>query len=161
VITPQNAFLISSILRDVVTAGTGTGAMVLGRHDLAGKTGTTNDHRDAWFNGFNAEVVTTAWVGFDQPTPLGRGEVGGRAALPIWVDYMRVALDGVPEQPLLKPPGIVTAIINRDTGKLAAEGDPDSMPEYFVSGTQPTETSGPTGAPTGGGSTDNVREGLF
>ncbi len=161
VITPQNAFLMTSILRDVVSAGTGTGAMVLGRHDLAGKTGTTNDHRDAWFNGYNAEVAATAWIGFDQPTPLGRGEVGGRAALPIWVDYMRVALDGVPEQPLLKPYGIVTAIINRDSGKLAADDDTNSMPEYFVSGTQPTEGGGPVGTPAGGGSTDNVRDGLF
>ena len=161
VITPQNAFLMTSILRDVVSAGTGTGAMVLGRHDLAGKTGTTNDHRDAWFNGFNAEVVTTAWIGFDQPTPLGRGEVGGRAALPIWVDYMRVVLDGVPEQPLLRPSGIITAIINRETGKLTTEDDPDGMPEYFVSGTQPTESSGPAGAPASGGSTENVRDGLF
>jgi penicillin-binding protein 1A len=161
VITPQNAFLMTSILRDVVSAGTGTGAMVLGRHDLAGKTGTTNDHRDAWFNGYNAEVVATAWIGFDQPTPLGRGEVGGHAALPIWVDYMRVALDGVPEQPLLKPNGVVTALINRDSGKLAAQDDANSMPEYFVSGTQPTESGGAVGTPAAGGSTENVREGLF
>ncbi len=162
VITPQNAFLITSILRDVISAGTGTGALVLGRRDLAGKTGTTNDHRDAWFNGFNDEVVTTAWLGFDKPAPLGRGEVGGRAALPIWVDYMRVALDGVPEQPLVKPSGIVTATINRESGKLTTVDDPDSMQEYFVSGTQPTESNGPVGAPAGGGgNTENVRDGLF
>ena len=161
VITAENAFLITSILRDVVTAGTGTGAMVLERHDLAGKTGTTNDHKDAWFNGYNADVVTTAWVGFDQPTPLGRGEVGGRAALPIWVDYMRVALDGVPEKPLLRPRGIIAVTINRETGKLALEGDPDAMPEYFISGTQPTEASRVEGAPAGGAAPENIREGLF
>jgi penicillin-binding protein 1A len=87
--------------------------------------------------------------------------VGGRAALPIWVDYMRVVLDGVPEQPLVKPYGIVTATINRETGKLTTEDDPDSMPEYFVAGTQPTERSGPTGTPAAGGSSESVREGLF
>jgi penicillin-binding protein 1A len=161
VITPQNAFLMTSILRDVISGGTGTGAMVLGRHDLAGKTGTTNDHRDAWFNGFNPEVVTTAWIGFDQPTPLGRGEVGGTAALPMWVDYMRVALDGVPEQPLLKPDGVITAIINRESGKLTTQDDPNGMAEYFVSGTQPTEAGGAAGTPAAGGSGENVREGLF
>ena len=152
---------MTSMLRDVVTAGTATGAMVLERHDLAGKTGTTNDHKDAWFNGYNADVVTTAWVGFDQPTPLGRGEVGGRAALPIWVDYMRVALDGVPEKPLLRPRGIVAHAINRETGKLAANGDPDSMLEYFISGTQPTEAGNTEGAPAGGATPENIREGLF
>ena len=161
VITAENAFLMTSILRDVVTAGTGTGAMVLERRDLAGKTGTTNDHKDAWFNGYNADVVTTAWVGFDQPTPLGRGEVGGRAALPIWVDYMRVALDGVPEKPLLRPAGIIAVNINRETGKLAPDGDPDSMLEYFISGTQPTEADTIEGAPAGGTAPENIREGLF
>jgi penicillin-binding protein 1A len=160
VITPQNAFLMTSILRDVVSYGTGQGATVLGRRDLAGKTGTTNDHRDAWFNGFNADLVTTAWVGFDQPAPLGRGEVGGHAALPIWVDYMRTALEGMAEKPLAPPPGIVSAIINRETGKLTDATDPDSMPEYFVDGTQPTEAGTASGPTTGGGG-ENVREGLF
>jgi penicillin-binding protein 1A len=160
VITPQNAFLMTSILRDVVSYGTGQGATVLGRRDLAGKTGTTNDHRDAWFNGFNADLVTTAWVGFDQPAPLGRGEVGGHAALPIWVDYMRTALEGMAEKPLAPPPGIVSAIINRETGKLTDATDPDSMPEYFVDGTQPTDAGTASGPTTGGGG-ENVREGLF
>ena len=160
VITAQNAFLMTSILRDVVSHGTGQGATVLGRRDLAGKTGTTNDHRDAWFNGYNSELVTTAWIGFDQPAPLGRGEVGGRAALPIWVDYMRIALEGVVEKPLSPPPGIISATINRETGRLTDATDPDSMPEYFIDGTQPSVT-GTAGSPAAGGGGDNIREDLF
>ena len=140
---PQDlAFIMTSIMRDVVREGTGRGAMALGRKDLAGKTGTTNDYRDAWFSGFNSSVVTTAWVGFDQPASLGRGETGGRAALPMWIDYMRVALDGVAEQPLTAPEDVVTARVNRETGLPSDENDIDSMEEYFVKGTE-TQTQGP------------------
>jgi penicillin-binding protein 1A len=141
-------------MRDVVREGTGRGAMVLGRKDLAGKTGTTNDYRDAWFSGFNSSVVTTAWVGFDQPASLGRGETGGRAALPMWIDYMRVALDGVAEQPLTAPEDVVTARVNRETGLPSDENDIDSMEEYFVKGTE-AQTQGPLAevaeTPTGPG----------
>jgi penicillin-binding protein 1A len=118
VLSAETHYLISSIMRDVVRVGTGKKAMDLGRKDLAGKTGTTNDQRDAWFTGFNHRVVTTAWVGFDRLEPLGKGEVGGRAALPMWMDYMRVALDGVPEKPLESPEGVVLARIDPDTGLL-------------------------------------------
>src|SRR5581483_11225283 len=111
-------------------------ALVLGRKDLAGKTGTTNEYRDAWFSGFNGDVVTTAWVGFDQPAPLGRGETGARAALPIWIDYMRAALQGVPEKPLVPPPDVVQTTINSDTGKPTTPDDPQAMQEYFVKGTE-------------------------
>jgi len=141
-IPPELAFVMTTMMRDVVREGTGRGAMVLGRKDLAGKTGTTNDYRDAWFSGFNASVVTTAWVGFDQPASLGRGETGGRAALPMWIDYMRVALDGVPEQPLVPPEQVVTARVNLETGLPTDENDPDSAEEYFVKGTE-TQTQGP------------------
>ncbi|MEK7697162.1 MAG: hypothetical protein AAB346_03390, partial [Pseudomonadota bacterium] len=103
VLSPEINFLVTSMMRDVIREGTGKAALELGRKDLAGKTGTTNEYRDAWFSGFNADLIATAWLGFDQPGPLGRGETGGRAALPIWMDYMRVALDGVPEKPLLPP----------------------------------------------------------
>jgi len=94
------------ISEHVVRRGTGKKAMVLGRNDLAGKTGTTNEQRDAWFSGYNSELVTSVWVGFDTHEPLGRYEVGGKAALPIWIDYMRVALQGVPDLVPEIPEGI-------------------------------------------------------
>ncbi|MEM9304783.1 MAG: penicillin-binding protein 1A [Pseudomonadota bacterium] len=130
-------YMITSMLRDVVRRGTGRKALELGRSDLAGKTGTTNEQRDAWFSGFNDAVATTAWVGFDVPSTLGRGEVGGRAALPIWIDYMREALDGVPETPLEPPEDIVFARIDPETGQLAAAGDPNSIVEVFRRGELP------------------------
>ena len=136
-IKPENAFIMTSMMRDVVRAGTATAAMELGRNDLAGKTGTTNDHRDAWFCGFNSDVVASAWIGFDQAAPLGNGEVGGRAALPMWMDYMRTALDGVPERALNPPSSIVTVNIDRDTGALATPQTTNVMSEYFVAGTEP------------------------
>src|SRR5665811_1208735 len=92
------AYLITSLMRDVIRRGTGAAAMVLKRSDLAGKTGSTNDHRDAWFTGFDSKLVASCWVGFDDFSSLGHGEFGAKAALPIWIDYMRGALKGVPEQ---------------------------------------------------------------
>lgn len=130
-IDERNAFLISSMLRDVVKRGTGRAAMALGREDLAGKTGTTNEYRDAWFSGFNDHLVTTAWVGFDAFTPLGNGEFGAKAALPVWMGYMAVALDGVPQTKLVQPPGITTARVSKETGQLTWPGDPVAMLEYF------------------------------
>ena len=132
-IDARNAYLVTSLMRDVVRRGTGSGAMVLKRGDLAGKTGTTNEYRDAWFSGFNARVVATAWVGFDDFSSLGSREFGSKSALPIWIGFMRSALDGMEEQPFDMPPGITTARIDRDSGLLAAAGDPDSMIEYFKS----------------------------
>ncbi|MGD8407620.1 MAG: penicillin-binding protein 1A [Thiohalophilus sp.] len=132
VLTPQTTFLMNSMMRDVVKHGTGRGALVLGRDDLAGKTGTTNDQRDAWFSGFNRNVVTTAWVGFDTPQPLGNHETGARAALPMWIKYMREALQGQPEARLEQPPGIVSVLIDPETGDLAATGSPNAIFEYFL-----------------------------
>lgn len=130
-IDERNAFLISSMLRDVVKRGTGRAALALGRSDLAGKTGTTNEYRDAWFSGFNDHLVTTAWVGFDDFTSLGNGEFGAKAALPVWMGYMGKALDGVPEQRLVQPPGITTARVSKETGQLTWPGDPVAMLEFF------------------------------
>lgn len=107
VIDPRNAWLIDSILQDVVQRGTGARAKSLGRNDLAGKTGTTNDYVDAWFAGYNPDVVAIAWVGHSQPRNLGRGETGGRAALPIWIDYMRTALADIPEKTRNRPAGLL------------------------------------------------------
>ena len=129
VISVENAFLIDDMLRDVVARGTGRAALVLGRGDLAGKTGSTNDHTDAWFAGYTGGVVAIAWVGYDAPQTMGANEYGGRAALPMWVDYMRVATDGVPEVPQVQPPGVVTARISPETGLLATDGA--AIFEYF------------------------------
>jgi penicillin-binding protein 1A len=127
----RNAYLLTSMMRDVVRRGTGHDAMVLKRNDLAGKTGTTNEHRDAWFTGFNDRVVTSVWVGFDDFTSLGRGEFGAKAALPIWIDYMRSALDGMPEHAFTMPPGVSTARIDPATGTLASSDDAGAMLEVF------------------------------
>ena len=161
VITAQNSFLMNSILRDTISYGTAQAANVLNRKDLAGKTGTTNDHRDAWFNGFNSDLVAITWVGFDQNQPLGKGETGGRAALPMWIDYMRVVLDGMPEKPLLPPAGIVTTHVNRETGKPTTSSDPDAMLEYFMEGTVGSGTDVLEGGTTPVPAPEGVREGLF
>ena len=114
-IDPRNAFIMTTLLRDVVRAGTATKAMALGRGDLSGKTGTTNDSHDAWFAGFNAGLVGITWVGYDQPRSLGEKETGGGVALPIWVNYMKTALKGVAEVPLKPPPGVVSASVGGDS----------------------------------------------
>lgn len=128
---PRNDYLISSLMRDVVRRGTAASAMALKRSDLAGKTGTTNEHRDAWFAGFNTQVATTVWTGFDDFSSLGNGEFASKAALPAWIDYMRVALHDVPEQPFDMPPGIVSVRINRESGYLADADDPDAINEFM------------------------------
>lgn len=131
VISPDNVFLMNSMLEDVIRRGTGRRAMVLDRRDLAGKTGTTNDHRDAWFSGFNPTLVTSVWVGFDDYSSLGRGEFGSQAALPIWIDYMGAALEGSDEVSLPRPDDIVTATIDANSGLIVPKGDPDAITEFF------------------------------
>lgn len=131
VITPQNAYLMRTLMIDVIRRGTGRRALVLNRKDIGGKTGTTNDQQDAWFSGFSPDVVTTAWVGFDKPQPLGERETGGRAALPMWIEYMKTALQGLPVKPLVQPPGLVTVRIDPETGLLAGADQPDAIFETF------------------------------
>ncbi|PWN56470.1 penicillin-binding protein 1A [Abyssibacter profundi] len=131
VIDAQNAWLMTSMMQDVVARGTARRARSLGRSDLAGKTGTTNDENDAWFAGYNAHLVGVAWIGFDQMRPLGRGEAGGRAALPMWIDFMQTALDGVPPSTQERPPGLVTVRIDPATGELATYGTEDAVFETF------------------------------
>jgi penicillin-binding protein 1A len=137
VITGPNAYLVRSMMMDVIRRGTGTKALSLGRNDLAGKTGTTNEQRDAWFSGYNSSVVTSVWVGFDNHDPLGRRELGGAAALPIWIDYMAVALDGVEDQPPTMPVGLAQAKIDPETGLLATLDNPDAIMEIFAAGNLP------------------------
>jgi penicillin-binding protein 1A len=141
VIDPRNAFIMHSIMRDVVRMGTAARAMKLGRGDLAGKTGTTNDFIDAWFCGFNPDLVAIAWIGFDQPQTLGRNETGGVAALPIWMGYAATALKGVPEQPFTPPPGVISVKVNPETGARAEEGEPGVV-DYFLQEFPPPEGGG-------------------
>lgn len=131
VIDVRNDYLITSLMQDVIKRGTGSAAMALGRDDLAGKTGSTNDHRDAWFAGFNGTLVTTVWVGFDDFSSLGKGEFGAKAALPIWMSYMGAVLKDQPSSVLPMPPGISTVQIDRSSGWPAGAGDPNSMSEIF------------------------------
>lgn len=133
IIDKRVAYLLDSMLKDVIARGTGSKAKVLNRADIAGKTGTTNGPRDLWFTGYNPKVTTAVWVGFDQNTLLGRTEYGSSAALPIWVNYMREALDGTLEEFRRQPDGIVTVRINPTTGKPAMPGDPDAIFEVFLS----------------------------
>ena len=127
----RNAFIMSDIMRDVIRRGTGVRARALGRDDLSGKTGTSNDRRDAWFAGFNADLVATTWVGFNEDQPLGAGEEGSRTALPIWVQFMEVAMDGVEEHQQPEPEGITTVRISPETGELAGPGDRSAIFEKF------------------------------
>ena len=136
-ITPQVNFLINDIMRDVITRGTGRRALALGRSDLRGKTGTTDASVDTWFNGFNESIVASVWVGTDDNRPLGEGEEGARTAVPIWVDYMREALRGVPEKPRTIPDGIVEMKVNANTGGTD-NADLAPMFEYFRADLLPT-----------------------
>ena len=136
-VSPQNAFLIQDMMRDVVRAGTGRRAMVLGRNDLSGKTGTSNDRRDAWFGGFNADIATIVWVGYDDDLPLAPGEEGSRTALPIWVEFSRIALRGVPENQMPMPDGIVSVLIDRESGCPARAGQRNVIFEVFREGHVP------------------------
>ena len=132
VIDERNAYIMTSMMRDVVRYGTAAAAMKLGRNDLAGKTGTTNDFLDAWFGGYNAELVAVAWVGFDQPKTLGRNETGGSVALPIWIRYMASVLPGVPEIPLEAPQGVVSTggeVYMQEFGPRPSEAPSETPPD--------------------------------
>jgi len=143
VLDPQVAYQTSSLLKDVIQQGTGRRALSLGRTDLHGKTGTTNDLYDAWFSGYNTALVTTSWIGFDQPQPLGRGESGGRAALPMWIYYMEQAIKGLPEIELPQPPGMITVRIDPETGKLASSNQRSAIFETFRAEYAPKEMAPP------------------
>ena len=141
IMTEQNNYIMNSILSDVIRSGTGRRALRIGRKDLAGKTGTTNDQKDAWFSGYSSTLVTTAWVGFDNNHPLGSRETGSSAALPLWIYFMENAMKGVPEKVKEVPPGIVTVKIDPDTGLLAAQGQPNAIFEMFRTDNIPKQTA--------------------
>ena len=132
VISAQNAYLMADMMADVIKRGTGRRALSLNRGDIAGKTGTTNEAKDTWFNGFTRNLVATVWVGFDQERPLGEAEEGARTALPIWIQFMGEVLKGVPEQPRSMPDGLVTLRIAPATGTLVSAENPESVPEMFM-----------------------------
>lgn len=156
-IAPRNVYLITSMMQDVIKRGTGRQALQLKRHDLAGKTGTTNEQRDAWFSGFNREIITTTWVGFDEPRPMGRKETGARAALPMWIRFMRTALEDIPEQPLEQPAGLVTVRIDPASGELASADTPEAIFEIFREENAPQQLEESTITPIEeGGRSDNA-----
>jgi penicillin-binding protein 1A len=137
IITPQVAYLLADMMKDVIRHGTGQRARSLNRDDIAGKTGTSNDAHDTWFNGFNADVVTTVWVGFDSDRSLGEGEQGGRTAIPAWTYFMHSALEGSPVHGVPIPDGIVSVRISPRTGLLAGSEDPSGIMEKFIEGNLP------------------------
>lgn len=140
VMDPRVNYIMNSIMRDVIKLGTGRRAKVLHRSDLAGKTGTSNGHKDVWFAGYNPDILTAIWVGKDNSTTLGQWEYGANVALPIWIDYMRYALKDSPEKWFAEPLGIVTVRINKNTGKHASSNDPDSFFEMFRKEFAPSTT---------------------
>jgi penicillin-binding protein 1A len=155
-------YLIDSMLKDVVKRGTATRANALGRNDLAGKTGTTNGPTDAWFSGYNRDIVTTVWFGFDQNQPLGRREFGGSAALPVWMDFMRVALEGKPNNNWEQPDGFTMVRIDPTTGLLARPGQGNAIFEIFRSENTPEDYAHPEQGRSGSNSPGGlIEEGLF
>jgi penicillin-binding protein 1A len=132
VISPQNAYLMTDMMADVIKRGTGVRARSLGRNDISGKTGTTNEAKDTWFNGFTPNVVATVWVGYDQERPLGEREEGSRTALPIWIHFMREALRGVPDKRRPMPEGLVQLRVSSRTGTLVGAENPDGFMETFM-----------------------------
>jgi penicillin-binding protein 1A len=154
VISPQNDYLMTDMMMDVIKRGTGRRAMALGRNDLAGKTGTTNEAKDTWFNGFTPGLVCTVWVGFDQDRPLGESEEGAKTALPIWMHFMREALRGVPERRRPMPDGLIQLKISPETGMLASGENPEAISETFMVDHLPTGS-----APGDEGTTPTTAEG--
>jgi penicillin-binding protein 1A len=157
-IDPRNAFIMTTMLKDVISYGTATRAQSLGRKDLAGKTGTTNENVDAWFCGFNASLVGVAWIGFDQPKSLGQNETGSVAALPIWIAFMQKALKGIEEQPLAPPEGTVSVRVNADTGLRDEAG---TISEWFYSEYVPRVREDALAPTAGGRTSQDVRNQLF
>jgi penicillin-binding protein 1A len=153
VLNPANAYQMVSMMRDVIIDGTARRARSLGRGDLAGKTGTTNDLRDAWFAGFNGDLVSTVWVGFDDNSPLGPGETGAVAALPVWVEFIGAALQGRPERSVREPEGMITVRIDAETGRLASAASRRTLFETF------TAEQVPEGDDTGRAASRDLRTG--
>lgn len=160
VISPQNDYLMTSMMKDVIKYGTAVRALSLNRDDIAGKTGTSNDYRDAWFNGYTPELEATVWVGYDDNRPLGAGDEGAHTALPIWMHFMRYALQGVPEWRRPMPTGIVTLRVSPQSGALVSDESPEGIPEVFMANHLPTAAPG-AGATAQGTQTQSGAESIF
>nr|WP_314407857.1 penicillin-binding protein 1A [Pseudomonas kuykendallii] len=141
IVDPRTTYILTSMLQDVIKRGTGRRALAMGRGDIAGKTGTTNESKDSWFSGYNADYVTSVWAGFDQPETLGRSEFGGTVALPIWMSYMSAALKGKPEHAPAEPDGIISLRVDPVSGRAAPPGSPDAYFELFKSEDSPPPMS--------------------
>lgn len=133
IVDPRTTYILTSMLQDVIKRGTGRRALAMNRSDIAGKTGTTNESKDSWFSGYNADYITTVWTGFDQPESLGRNEYGGTVALPIWMDYMSAALKDKPPHTQPEPDGILTLRIDPVSGRVAPPGAASAFYEMFKS----------------------------
>jgi penicillin-binding protein 1A len=159
ILSPEVDFLIVNAMKSVIQSGTGGAARSLGRLDLAGKTGTTNQGVDTWFDGFNGNVVGVAWLGYDQPKPTH--EQGAQAALPIWIDFMRNALQGQPETIVQQPVDITMVKIDPNTGLLARPDQADAVDEFFTKETAPTQTAPDDTGPAGSGASSDTGEPIF
>jgi penicillin-binding protein 1A len=141
IVDGRTTYILTSMLQDVIKRGTGRRALSMNRPDIAGKTGTTNDSKDAWFSGYNADYMTTVWTGFDQPETLGRHEFGGTVALPIWMNYMGAALKDKPPHTQAEPEGIISLRVDPISGRAASPGTPDAYFELFKSEDTPPSNS--------------------
>ncbi|QBM18103.1 penicillin-binding protein 1A [Marinobacter sp. JH2] len=156
----RSVYIMHSIMQDVIQQGTGRRAKALGRNDLAGKTGTTNEQKDTWFAGYNHSVATTVYVGFDQPAPLGRGEYGASTALPIWVDYMKIALADTPSSLMPRPNGLANIRINPETGRRA-HPDEEGVFELFKEENAPAPLTADELENPSGGSSESFSRQIF
>ncbi|MCG7201337.1 penicillin-binding protein 1A [Marinobacter pelagius] len=157
----RSVYILHSMMQDVIRRGTGRRAQALGRSDIAGKTGTTNEQRDTWFAGFNHKIATTVWVGFDQPAPLGRGEYGASTALPVWIDYMQVALKDAPPAVMPRPNGIVNVRINPETGERARPGEEGIFELFKEEEAPPLMTAEDDNGGSGDGGGNDLSRQLF
>jgi penicillin-binding protein 1A len=158
VISAQNAWLVSDILHEAASRGTGKATQVLGRDDLAGKTGTTDEARDNWFNGFNQRLVATVWIGFDDYRSLGEKEEGASTAVPLWNRFMAEALRGTPSSRMERPDGILEAWVSSATGLPLDADAPDARIEFFMEGHGPAAGPALAGPGAGPGKVDDVRD---
>ena len=144
VLDDAEAYVTTNMLTSVIDHGTAVRAKSLGR-PIAGKTGTSNQSKDTWFAGYSSETAAVVWVGYDDGKPLGASETGAVAALPAWIDFMKVASEHKPPSQFPRPAGVVSVTIDKATGMLPPEGDTDTLEEVFLAGTEPTEVGAPTG----------------
>jgi len=162
VIDARNAFIMTTLMQDVIAKGTGVRARELKRTDLAGKTGTTNENVDAWFAGYQPNIVAVAWIGYDQPNTLGEHETGAVAALPMWIEYMGQVLKGMPEASYSAPEGVVTAKINPDTGLRDPENKNGIVEYFYAENLPPEQENGFGGSPGNSGRpAEEIKNQLF